>query len=497
MSTIETHQLVNGQYVPRRIPIHQIINQDRERGREEGAADDHIPRVQRPELGLLSKTIVRSPAVKWIFTARIRHPDLNDLVFVGEDHIQIVNIQRDGHLRYVGVKADFGSKIRSACVFGKRPEDEEPDGETLNMLKTGISPSQVTSPNPKASEMMPPQILVLSLASGELHFLFSAASDDHRCPHYFESSFPLPRQPSLFQQPGKHLAVDPYDRALAVASDSGIVLVYKLKNRKALQRQFEADKENWNPISEDVAISVNAVVIRMVFLYPKPEDDDYVVLLLFGSAQADRNGSRGQMFCYGWNHSRPIRQYHTILAGYVLGKGKLAIGLHCVFLMLTLEAEELAHPDLIIPSSFSPSFILVSHHDMFLINDLLISTPSIRRVSGPGPVSPPNRWARSERLPIFTAWVKAHRHHPNWKDERHEIFYLVREDGVLNLIDILPSGLMMLHPAGHASCHAATAFACFLVGNKYRDPDMFALVGDMSQGEVLLVSASDVCVLQQ
>jgi hypothetical protein len=59
---------------------------------------------------------------------------------------------------------------------------------------------------------------------------------------------------------------------------------------------------------------------------------------------------------------------------------------------------------------------------------------------------------------------------------------------VLNLIDYRTKGLTLMHSAGHASCHVSTAFACFLMNDRFSDPDLFVLGGDMSQGEVLRVS---------
>ena len=160
----------------------------------------------------------------------------------------------------------------------------------------------------------------------------------------------------------------------------------------------------------------------------------------------------------------------------------------CEARLLTLSSQELSHPDMIIPTGFSPSFLLISNHDVFLCDDILSGTPTSRRVSGPGPPSPPNRWSRSERLPVFTGWAKAHRPHPDWKTKKREMFYMVREDGVLTCLEIESGGLVVIHPAGYASCHVSTAFACFIMGDRWKDPDMFVLGGDMSQGEVLVVS---------
>jgi Mono-functional DNA-alkylating methyl methanesulfonate N-term len=316
--SVETHQLVDGQYVPRRISIQDIIH-----GRSSEPSQQEAPRPPRtPELGLLTRTVVRSPAIKWIFAARIRSPKLNDLVFVGEDYIQIVNVQQDGHFNYVGIKTDFGSKIRSAGVLGQRYGDEDLDEDTYAKLMKGTSPSPPSSPWTVPSGAVPPQILVLCLASGELRFIFSSANTDHGRLRYFESSLALPRQTSTFEEPGKLLTVDPLSRALAVAAENGTVLLYRLKDHDQITLDFDQDAENWTPIAEDVAIPVNATLSRMQFLYPSSKSDgkgnrvydNQVILLVLGS----RLPKTISIFCYEWDGSSPLRSFRTAVDGHQL-----------------------------------------------------------------------------------------------------------------------------------------------------------------------------------
>ena len=318
--SIETHILVDGQYVPQRIPIHQILSEDRVDKRGFVPKQHWDEREHSPEVGLLSRTIVRSPAIKWIFPAKLRSSKLNDLIFVSEDHIQIVNILRDGHFNYVGGTADFGSKIRAACVFGKQSDDDDADNLTLPIIKSESPRSPEPHPALNGDRSAPPQTLVLSLASGELRFISSdVTTEGNGHPLFFQSCLAVPAQGSLFQQAGKHLAVDPFDRALAVASNHGTVILYKLKGREDIKHEIEADRENWTPVTEEIVLSVNATIIRMEFLYPSHNDSGQVILLLFGSNQSKHS----QVFCYEWDHETPLRQYRTVLNGYKLEKSEI------------------------------------------------------------------------------------------------------------------------------------------------------------------------------
>lgn len=174
---------------------------------------------QPPIWGLLTKTVVRSPVIKSIIPARVRHRSKNDVVFVYEDFIEIKEIVggerteedplSDVSLDNTLIKRDFDSCILAAKVFGlpRQPKVPRYPGRFWDEeYKPEASPE--TKPDPFREHEIPPQILVLTLASRILVFLF-AYYDVHEEIHFLSSTKQLPAQIPLIEELGVHLAVDP------------------------------------------------------------------------------------------------------------------------------------------------------------------------------------------------------------------------------------------------------------------------------------------------
>ena len=272
MDTIETHIFENGQYVPVRRTRDEILkyNEGKKRTKEK-----EIPNQPGPTaIGLLSTTQMHSPVVKQILPARIRGSLFNDLLFIGEDIVHITEIQPTGSIQYIGNKTGFGSRIRVAAVIGKRLEDHEDTHPPFNGDSMSTS-SEDRAPN--VTEL-PPQILVLSLASGELLFLFARYNCELGTLSFVQSHVPMPLGRLPLLQPGRYLAVDPLNRAIAVASTSGTIIVYKLKDRERLQQEFNSQQGYWRPVEDDIFINTEGVVLQLDFLTPSSGDDQQMIL---------------------------------------------------------------------------------------------------------------------------------------------------------------------------------------------------------------------------
>ncbi len=275
MDTIETYMLVDGEYRMVRVTADQILNRNGHEKQKKKAPPPKPP--EEPAIGLLSTTLVHSPVINKILPARIRGTEFNDLLFVGENFVHIVEIQQDGHLRHIGTKSDFGSRIRAAAVIGRRVEEQ--DEPYLPFIKREKLNS-VTDNESSEPQTVSPQMLVVSLESGELRAFF--AEYDHTTTNlrFFESSTTLPLATSAIQQPGKHLAVDPRARAIAVASMNGTLIIYKLKCRERIEEEFHSDSHSWQPIGEDFPIPVDGIILQMEFLTPAPDDNDHATLVV-------------------------------------------------------------------------------------------------------------------------------------------------------------------------------------------------------------------------
>ena len=205
--TLETRVLVNGQWTTRNVDIHHILARSKISPQEQDT-DMSAETVQPPVTGVLTRRLVQSPVVKLIVPARIRHKDKNDVLFISEDFIEIKELLRDGHLQDVIGRADFGSKIRSARAIGEARKPgvlPEPTGIDAIVKMEKVEPADVKD-NPMHT--LPPQILVLTLESNTLVFLFA----DHRPTNQYRFvsySRPLAEHVQHTKRPGKLIAIDP------------------------------------------------------------------------------------------------------------------------------------------------------------------------------------------------------------------------------------------------------------------------------------------------
>jgi hypothetical protein len=306
--SIETNVLVNGAYVPRRITIDQIINS----ARGQDAEDDY--KVQRPRrarkgIGLLSRTLIRSPMMKWIIPARIRHKDFNDLIFIGENTVHIKQVLQGGFLRDVGTKADFPSQIRSAAILGTQVESRLVKPEDLGHEK--LEP-------PKELSELPPQILVLALESAELWFLVLDPTHQGKTLRCHESPVQLPVLKSSLRNPGRLLVADPLSRAIAVAASCDTIMLYGLKDRESLNDEYIANRNNWNPILHERQINVEGTILAMDFINPDSVHRDHIVLVIITHV-----GSRNKIMCYDWNVADGPQALRMIVKNHNLPPSKI------------------------------------------------------------------------------------------------------------------------------------------------------------------------------
>ena len=159
--------------------------------------DDLFSSDSHPKIGILSRTLIPSPIVQWILPARLRSEHQNDVVFIGERSLQIKEAVSGFHLEDVTSKSDFDSNIIAAKAINvgtELPWEAQ--------MKLGSSSAPVNS-QPQIG--LPPQILLLSLASRELVFLYYSTSSDQFVHHHR----PLPSDVSTFERFGRNIAVEP------------------------------------------------------------------------------------------------------------------------------------------------------------------------------------------------------------------------------------------------------------------------------------------------
>ncbi|KAI9824416.1 MAG: hypothetical protein M1832_001951 [Thelocarpon impressellum] len=243
--SLQTRVLVDGVWTTRTVDLETIITQNSEPKKPSGKMQE--PDIRAPTMGLLSRTVVRSPSVNWILPARIRHEDKNDIVFVGDTSIHIKEVRSDGHLQDVLPNLDIDARITHARVVGDlckpvaaslddyiKKEDPDPDPDPDTEMTNGL-PRRSTHRQPLKAPAAtnPSQMLVLSLDTHEMLFL------------------------SLNEKAGGTL--EPITR------------------RKPLPRSLSRLDQ---PVREERYFALQGIILRMEFLHPPPGDEGYVILLL-------------------------------------------------------------------------------------------------------------------------------------------------------------------------------------------------------------------------
>ena len=218
--SVQTTVLENGRWVTRNVDPYHVRAQNTETPRKEQSRPS-INFPETPSLGVLTKTLVRSPLINRIIPARIRHKTKNDVLFISATSITIKEAKGDYTLAEIATKGDFDSTIKSARIIGERRKLTKhndtygllPKCETwINML-TDEDDDHVDQRDSRQHATLnrrelPPHILVLALESNRLVFL-CAVSGSSEYPELFCTHKALPASTSPLQSLGELIAVDP------------------------------------------------------------------------------------------------------------------------------------------------------------------------------------------------------------------------------------------------------------------------------------------------
>ncbi|OJJ47720.1 hypothetical protein ASPZODRAFT_1759696 [Penicilliopsis zonata CBS 506.65] len=405
-------------------------------------------RPARPKMGLLSQTAIPSPTIQWVVPARLRHKLRNDVVFVGERSLQIREAVSGIHLEDVAVKSDFDAQIMAAKVINV---SAEPPWEAQMKMGAKNTPSAASI---DSRDDLPPQILVLTLATRELVFLCFA---DEEGKEFITFHRPLPTDVSLFERFGRSVAVDPRSRAIAIAATSDYFGVFMLKPSHVLQSEIAGKK--LDPIVEERFFRVDGDILFMDFLYPKAEDGDTIILLLLVA-----KGKQTQAVFYDWDAQDGLREAPP----------------RVVKRLLPVEDRL---PTLLAPLTKSSSFMIMTTTSIAIYKDIP-SDP--RKQPRRYPIPLPDRV--SQRAPLWTRWARPCR---NWRySQQHDGIYLCREDGKLFYMEISNEGDIEQHNyLGQLCSDVDGAFNILDIG--FEGGDLLLAAGNMGDGGLFIQKARD------
>ena len=163
-------------------------------------------RHEPPSLAVMTRTLAYSPVIKWVFAARIRHAQRNDVVLVRENLVEIKLYTETGRLEDVAFKADFDGPIRAANIIGtpRTPDYAVSRDDAFNSRSN--PPHSVAGPF-----QVPPQMLALVLETSFeqsllIMFAFYDEASNIRYALYRHTLF---ASTDASARLGEHLAVDP------------------------------------------------------------------------------------------------------------------------------------------------------------------------------------------------------------------------------------------------------------------------------------------------
>lgn len=310
-------------------------------------------------------------------------------------------------------------------------------------------------PRSQRREPLPPQILVLMLETGDAIFLFIRERPDgllefvtakHKCPKNLKFL-------------GFHLTIDPSSRYMAAGSAEGAFVVYEMESFAALNSQY-LQHGIFDPVKCIRLRPVRGIIHKMEFLYPRPEDDYHIILVLV-MVRNDRPQGHvaSRLVTYEWEVGDNLKEV------FVDSKSG------------TRLPDEHKMPLLLIPLRFSTAFFLVSQHSIGIVKFALSGSPQFELLQTDTPGT--TKLHHGTIDPLWTAWARPFRRRQYF--EKTDIIYLAREDGVIIHIeidarDLLPSVTNVGSLDTNISTAFTTAFDIF--------SDVLIIGGDSGPGGI-------------
>lgn len=383
-----------------------------------------------------------------------------------DDFVQIKELRPDGHLWDVLRKDNFGARIRNACVVGStKAYDEE--------MKTG--PTKIKDENDDVSmdndeeqlkarhkSTLPPQFILLQLHTGDSVFLRLRQLETGKLA--FISSRHRVTKPMLSIQPGIHLAVDPSSRYMAIGCSERLLTIYALHSRDQLHGQSSLGPELRHVESESI-ISLNGLIQKMEFLYPSPDDEGHIILLVLVIIKG-----KTRMLLYEWETGSDLKQIRAhSTKGHLLENSRQM-------------------PLLLIPLTLKSSFILVCEDSMAVCQGILQGSPTF--IDFNNRIDKPTELHHGSGRPLWTAWTRPPRL-PGYARVRDDI-YIAREDGLIKFLEIDSTEDEFVkadNNIGEFGANCGTALACLdFEIQQNKSGDLLVTGGDSCPGGTYLVS---------
>ncbi|KAK6957381.1 hypothetical protein Daesc_000165 [Daldinia eschscholtzii] len=431
--SLQTYVLENDEWVARTITADELMRDNSTPHRKTGRQSFSKP----PTCGLLTRTVVESPVIRWVLPVQLRSAQHNDVALIGDNCVQICELGRDRQLHDVVRKKDFGSRIRNAVVMGSpqysRKTSESNEDSTHVKVEDGDSETAAmgnTLPGHRdVNSKLPPQILVLVLERGDLVFLFLQQGPANSWV-FFTSTHKIPAQRLIC--PGFHMAIDPSSNFLVVACSETLFIMFQLHSMEDLQTQY-ALKQPFQPIKNRAARSVRGIIHKIEFLHPTHGNEIQVIMMVI-LVQPEIS----RLAIYEWDSRLDIPEtFMDEQFGYRLD-------------------NDYRMPLLVVPLKVRNAFLVITERITATCSNILSGSPVFVQFELV------NREDTSlhhgTREPLWIAWTRPIRHPPFYDSK--DVIYLAREDGFINFLECgdefeIETSVSM----GSVDCNIDTAFA--------------------------------------
>lgn len=367
--------------------------------------------------------------------------------------MQIRYLDEKGQLQDIARKSDFGSRIRNARIVGSVARGTESGDHGMHFRDESADVPMEDVWAPKSIEY-----IVLALESGVIVFLFACTRGTEvelaATQHTVSRSM-------LSEQPGRHIAVDPSSKYMAIAGAENVFAIYALR---PVEQLGSSNGHRPVPLVEfERYLHIDGVIHKMEFLYPIADDPDHIILLLL---VVYRGTTR--MFVYDWEAGQNLREIRSNFK-----KGTTVLKQHRM-------------PLLLIPLRIRSAVLLVSDGIMAVCTGILEGTPTYTEIDIKFVKASPRYLGSSSDGPLWTSWFRPLRTHHYSK--AHDDLYLAREDGAVLFVENSTDYFVQAQMEMYVDCNIDTAFACLDKAEEYQKPGDGLLVGgDSCNGGLYLV----------
>ncbi|KAG9257331.1 mono-functional DNA-alkylating methyl methanesulfonate N-term-domain-containing protein [Emericellopsis atlantica] len=451
MSLIRTNVLRNGQWVFEMVDSRDALDTSAEPGQPESMKTSTQPRC-----GLLSTTVFDSPNVNKILPVRLRSNKHNDIAFISDHQIIVCELQDANFTREICRYSNPYTRIRNAAVLGAY--DERADEE-----RAAVSSSlEEILGRDAASQCLPPQMLVLTLATGQV----CLATIEHGREELSVCEVELPLDHTGDPYFGHYLSVDPRSEYIALSSFQGPLIVLKVKSWSVMSDEYSKTGHLSHAV-DGVVMQPLHTVLDLQFLHPPKPHSTQTILLAIVSHRGRDVKHRPKFMTWDWDGAT---EYARVFSDPQ---------------SLIPRAQMLRGPQGQIPLMVIP--LLWGHVFCALYQDYLVL------VQGPSPSAtmelldfPPH--APSDRhhgksRPLWTDWSRPFRRKEYLENSSIDVLHLLREDGLLLQMEVDIGESPML-PVFHIEEFLDVSARCLCSDVVYGNSDLLFIGGESGQGGI-------------